>query len=297
MRAVLPIVAAVSLTGCLAHFTGPMPGEPSGATYTEVAGARVRYVDVGRGPPVVLIHGFASSLETWTGVIPVLAKSHRVIALDLKGFGWSDRPEGDYSPAAEADLVWALLDRLGVGRAALVGHSWGASVVLAMALAHPERTTRIALYDAWVYADQLPTFFYLARAPVLGEAMFALWYDERPDDKLEHAFYDKDHIPQALVDAVEKALDRPGTRYAALAAVRGQRFEDVEARYRTITKPTLLLWGREDEVARLSEGERLSRELPNSRLIVYPRCGHFPMIEAAAASTRDLASFLAEGTP
>lgn len=287
------IGAALALAGCVAHHTGAMPGEPEGALFADLDGVRVRYTDKGEGPAVVMLHGFASSLETWDFVAPVVARSYRVVTLDLKGFGWTDRPEGDYSPAAQAALVWALLDRLKIDQAALVAHSWGASVALAMALSEPARTKRLALYDAWVFEEQLPTFFHLSRGS-LGRPMFALWYDERADDKLEHAFYDKDKIPQALIDAVERAMERPGTKAAALAAVRGQRFTEVEGRYRTITQPALLLWGRDDEVTTLPMGERLARELPRSRLVVYPRCGHFPMLEAVAASNRELIAFLAE---
>ena len=101
----LTLAAAPVLAGCSSFHAGALPGEPQTALYAAVDGARLRYVDRGKGPPVVLLHGFASSLETWDLLVPELEKTHRVIALDLKGFGWSDRPEGDYSPAAEARLV------------------------------------------------------------------------------------------------------------------------------------------------------------------------------------------------
>jgi len=283
--------------GCLQFHQGPMPGEPAGARFAAVAGARVRYTDQGQGPAVVLIHGFASSLETWTGVAPALRGRHRVIAVDLKGFGWTDRPPGDYSPAGQARLVRALLDRLGIETFAAVGHSYGASVALELALQTPARVTRLALYDAWVYEEQLPSLFLWARARGLGEALFALFYEERPEEKLALAFYDPSRIPQQLIDDVERAFARPGTRAAALAAVRGMRYAAVEGRYRTVTQPTLLLWGREDVVSPVAVGERLSRELPRSRLVVYPRCGHLPMLEAAAASTAELAAFLDAAAP
>ncbi|HOX46724.1 MAG TPA: alpha/beta fold hydrolase [Myxococcota bacterium] len=283
-------------SGCLAFHQGPMPGEPAGATFAELEGARVRYLDTGGdGPPVVLIHGFASALETWAAVVPVLRERHRVIALDLKGFGWSDRPEGDYSPDAEARLVLALMDRLGVERAALVAHSWGSSVALALALRAPGRVSRLALYSAWVYEEQLPMFFHWSRLAGLGELLFGLYYNERPDERMALAFYDPAHLEQGLVDEVEAALERPGTRAAALAAARGQRFSEVEGRYPEVRAPTLLLWGREDAVSRLPAGERLQRELPLAELKVYPRCGHFPMLEAAAESSRDLVRFLEAG--
>ncbi len=127
----------------------------------------------------------------------------------------------------------------------------------------------------------------------MGETLFSLFYDERPDEKMALAFYDKSYVTEELVEAVERDLDRPGTTAAALAAVRGQRYADVEKQYSTIDKPVLLLWGREDKVTLLSYGERLSKDLPNARLVVYPQCGHFPMVEAKAPSTREVVTFLA----
>ncbi|MBK8253750.1 MAG: alpha/beta hydrolase [Polyangiaceae bacterium] len=288
------LAASPVLAGCLSFHQGPMPGEPQNATFVEVEGARVRYRDEGEGTPVVLIHGFASSLETWDAVIPSLVKNHRVLAVDLKGFGWTDRPEGDYSPWAEAKLVRAVMERRGIKKAAIVAHSWGSSVALALALGDPDRVTRIALYDAWVYEDQIPTFFRLARREAVGEFLFGVYYKERPDDRFVLAFHDPTILNEALAEAVEKSLERPGTVAAALAAVRGQQFAEVEKRYKTIQKPVLLLWGREDVVTTLDFGERLSKELPNARLVVYPKCGHFPMIEAIGASNTELAKFLAE---
>jgi pimeloyl-ACP methyl ester carboxylesterase len=258
----------------------------------------VRYVEAGDGPPVVLVHGFASSLDTWATVIPELSKNRRVLAMDLKGFGWTDRPEGDYSPAAQAELVTKLAAQRGYGRAAYVGHSYGASVVLEAAIAHPDRVDKVALYDAFVFEEQIPSFFHWAKMDGVGEALFGLFYKERPDERMRLAFYDKSYVTEELVDDVERGLDRPGTIAAALQTVRGLRYEHVEDKYRTIDVPALLLWGREDMVTPLQPyGERLARDLKDSRLVVYPRCGHFPMMEAAAQSNTELAKFLEPETP
>ncbi len=282
---------------------GPLGPGPKGATYAEVDGVRLRYVDrpadkgaAAGATPVVLIHGFAASLDTWDAVIPALAKDRRVLALDLKGFGWSDRPEGDYSPAAEARLVLAMMSARGIEKADVVGHSWGASVTLALSLLAPQRVHRLSLYDAWVYEAQLPTFFLWAREGGVGEALFSTWYTERADERVAYAFFDKEkYVSEGFVESIEQTLERPGTIAAALAAVRGQRYAEVETKYPTITAKTLILWGREDEVTLLSYGERLARDLPHAKLVVYPRCGHFPMIEAETASTNELATFLREG--
>lgn len=293
-------LAPQALSGCLSFYDGPLDGAPKNGKFANILGTNVHYLDQGSGSPVVLIHGFASSVGVWAPVLPVLEREHRVIAVDLKGFGHTSRPEGDYSPAAQANMVLGLLDELGIDATtpvAVVAHSWGSSVALALALAAPDRVSRIALYDAWVYEDQLPNAFLWARASGIGEAMIGAFYSERADEKMASAFYDPRYVTEALVENVEEQLSRPGTKAAALAAIRGQRFEEMEAAYSTIDKPVLLLWGREDRVTTLPFGERLSNELPQARLIVYPRCGHFPMIEAVRPSTRDLVAFLRETTP
>ncbi len=290
-------LAAPWVGGCVAFHTGAMPGEPRDATYAEIRGARVRYRDEGPpdAPAIVMIHGFASSLETWLAVTPALRERYRVLSLDLKGFGWTDRPEGDYSPEAQARLVLALMDARGIERAAVVAHSYGAGVAMQMAMLRPERVTRIALYDAWLYSSQLPVFFHVARADGVGEAMFAAWYGERTEDRLALAFYDQNNVTMELVDDVERALRRPGTYAAALAAVRAMHYERVEGRYREVGAPVLLQWGREDRVTPISVGERLLRDLPDAELVVHPRCGHFPMIEAIDASNHRLVEFMDDG--
>lgn len=288
------LLGALVTAGCVSFEPGPLPGAPEGADYADLSQARVRYIDHGEGPAVVFLHGFGSSLEAWAEVVPKVAEDHRTIALDLKGFGWSGRPEGDYSPKAEARLVFELLDELGVDDVAVVAHSWGSSVALQMALQKPGRVRRLALYAAWIYDEQLPATFYWARAKGVGEFIYGLFYRQLPNQKLEAAFYDRSEITQEYVDYVKALLDRPGTTAAALAATRGQRFSRWEEQYGAIDHPTLLLWGREDNVSNLRYGERLVRQLPNAELEVYPRCGHFPMREAFASSTRDLRAFLAE---
>lgn len=280
-----------------------MPGEPKGAEFVTVApdglAVRVRVEDDGprEAPVVVLLHGFASALETWATVAPRLVSTYRVIRMDLKGFGWTDRPAGDYSPQAQARLVLAVLDARGVGNFAVVGHSWGSSVALATALAAPQRVTKIALYDAWVFDDQLPAFFRWAQVDGVGETLFGLFYKERPDERLVQAFYDPTLINQAFVEEVERALERPGTVAAALAAARGQQFAELETQWPKVAQPTLLLWGAQDAVSWLEFGERLASTLPDARLQVFQRCGHFPMLEASEASFAALSAFLRQAAP
>lgn len=291
--AVAGCVAALGvLAGCPRFHAEPLEGAPAGLTYKEVDGVHVRYREAGQGPAVVLLHGYGASADSWAPVIPTLAATHRVIAVDLKGFGWTTRPAGDYSPAAEAALVWAVLDQLGVTDVAIVGHSWGSSVALAMAVAHPGRVRRVALYDAYVYDEQVPAFLRWAQKPGLGELIFALFYKERIEDRAPMAYYDERWVTQQRVERVESEMDRPGTVAAALAVARGHHFAALHTALATFTKPVLLLWGENDQVTPLRFGQRLAAELADARLITYPRCGHIPQVEANVRSTRDLAAFL-----
>ncbi|CAN5549910.1 hypothetical protein BH11MYX1_BH11MYX1_11420 [soil metagenome] len=291
-RCTVAVTLALALAGCPSFHAGPLPGAPADATFVDVDGIHVRYREAGSGPAVVMIHGYGASLESWAGVAPAVAAHHRVIAIDLKGFGWTSRPEGDYSPAAQAALVWHVLDKLGVDDVAIVGHSWGASVSLAIAVQHPERVRRVALYDAYVYDDQVPSFFRWAQRSGLGEILFGLFYTERLEDRAPLAYYDERWVTQARVDRVEASLDRPGTTAAALAVARGHHFAALHEKLRGFAKPVLLLWGAQDQVTPVSFAYRLVNELESAKLEIYQHCGHLPMVEAHNASTRDLVTFL-----
>ncbi len=292
-RHCLAVVAALALAGCPAFHAGRVPNAPADATFVSVDGVDVRYRESGTGPAVVLLHGYGASADSWGPVQPHLARSHRVIAVDLKGFGYTSRPEGDYSPAAQAELVWKVLDKLGVTDVAIVGHSWGSSVALAMAVAHPERTRRVALYAAYVYDEQVPSFLRWSQKSGLGEVLFSLFYKERIEDRATLAYYDERWVTQPRVDRVEADLDLPGTTAAALATARGHHFAALHESLKSFRKPVLLLWGEDDEVTPVKFGVQLERELTDAKLITYSRCGHIPMVEAQAPSTRDLAAFLA----
>ncbi len=286
-------LAALALAGCPAFHAGRVPNAPADATFVSIDGVDVRYRETGAGPAVVLLHGYGASADAWGPVQPHLARNHRVIAVDLKGFGYTSRPEGDYSPAAQAQLVWQVLDKLGVTDVAIVGHSWGSSVALSMAVARPERTRRVALYAAYVYDEQVPSFLRWSQKSGLGEVLFSLFYRERIEDRATLAYYDERWVTQPRVDRVEADLDLPGTTAAALATARGHHFAALHESLKSFRQPVLLLWGEDDQVTPVKFGVQLERELANARLVTYSRCGHIPMVEAQAPSTRDLAAFLA----
>ncbi len=300
MVMIAAVMAAVMATACAPSFHATkLPGTPADATFVEVDGVSLHYrrrnlqaIDNATRPTLVLIHGYGASLESWSAVQDALAPDFDVIAFDLKGFGWSTRPDGDYSPGAEATLVWRAMAKLGITRTVLVGHSWGTSVVLAMALAQPARVERLALVSAYVYDEQVPSFFRWAHVGGIGEMLFAMFYDQRTEERVPLAYYDARFATQKRVDAVIAETARPGAIAAALAAARGQDFRKLSPRYGEFKKPVLVLWGQEDQVTPLRFGQRLVRQLDDATLVVLPLCGHMPMIEARQNTIAALRTFL-----
>ncbi|HNS98650.1 MAG TPA: alpha/beta hydrolase [Polyangiaceae bacterium] len=298
--------------GCLSFYPDRPPGTPKMGEFTRVGNEVLRFVDTQPGPPspaakdakkdkgtVVLVHGFGATIEEWVLVIPALKEAgYRVLALDLLGHGWSGRPDADYSILAQARRVVALADQRGVKDFTVVGHSWGSSVSLAVAIAAPTRVKRVALYNGMYFEEQKPTLFKWAQTPVLGEIIYGVFYPDRQDEKLSFAYYEPEkHITEQVVEDVQGLLNRPGTLAAALAGVRAMRYSELQKRYPTVHQPVLLMWGREDAVTPLTYGERLLQQLPRARMVVYPRCGHLPMLEVPGASTQELLRFLAEEQP
>jgi pimeloyl-ACP methyl ester carboxylesterase len=283
-------------TGCVHFQTGASAPLPAAERVMLGARGQLHVIDknpTGARDTVLLVHGYGSSTASYAPVIDALAAHLRVIAVDLPGFGKSDRRDGDYTPDGLADVLAEVLTQKGVQRAHVVGHSWGSSVVLAFARRHPDRLDRLVIISGWVYDEQLLPIMRWARVPGLGEALYGSFYTTGIGERLYLNFVDPALVTQKVVDEVEKQMALDGAVAAALAAARGMhRFAETEADYRAIQNPTLLLWGRDDRVARLAFGERLARELPHAHLVVLPRCGHIPMWECTGETAAALTTFL-----
>lgn len=284
MTRVLPLLAlllALPLGGCLKHQLTPLAAAPDGRII-RVGDAELHVVQSGPpdGPPVLMVHGFASNLRIWEAMAAALP-GHRVVRVDLLGFGRSSRYEGDYRRVTQAALLVAVLDELGIQRADVVAHSMGAAVSLTLAAEFPDRVGRLALIGPWVFEEQVPWAFRDARQPGLGEISFGLWYEEHLDLRMRYGFFDPDlFVTEEVVDGARDGLERPGARAAALAVVRGLDLPGLEAALPSIETPILIVQGREDPVAALPYAEQLASIVGDVELVVLPRCGHFPMLEA-----------------
>lgn len=269
--------------------------------FVEVDGVRVHFQEKGTGPPLVLLHGNNSSTYTWKDVYDGLAARHRVVAVDMKGFGFTSKPEGDYSVEAQAALVVRLLDELKIERAVWCGSSLGGTVALAAAIGHPERVSALVLVAAPAYSEMRGASLappYLKWQYVgAGLTALALTTDALVRDGLKESFYDDSKVTDERVAAYYLPLTTRGGQYAARRVREQRQFERVERALDKVKQPTLLIWGAEDRLVLPEDGRRLQASLPGSRLVFYESCGHLPQEEMPARFAREVLDFTAQLTP
>jgi len=289
---------ACTMIGCVRFQTGPSAPLPANERVVLDGRGQLRVIDMnpeGR-ETVLLVHGYGGSSASFRPIVARLAERYRVLAVDLPGFGKSDKRAGDYTPMAMADVLARVLDEKRVARAHVIGHSWGSSVVLAFALRHPTRLDRLVVASSFAFDDQLIPLFRWARASRgLGKLLYALVYREAMGERLYLNFNDPAYVSEEVVDEVKRGLDSPGAVAAALEAAHGMRLDALQRDYRHVSAPTLVLWGREDRVAQLAYGERLARMLPRARLVVVPQCGHIPMWECTGETAGAILDHLGGG--
>ncbi len=260
-----------------------------------VDGRRYCVAEVGDGPPLVLLHGLGGSIYDWRHLLRPLARTHRVIALDLLGAGESDMPEHeDYSISAQARRVKAVLDRLGVERATFVGNSYGGGIALRMAQDWPERVERLVLINSVCYAEHIPTYVALAHVPCAVCVAETLPLGKMTRWVLRGSFKTVQKLSEEELDTYIKEIRAPGRRRTIIHIVRAIVPPDVtefEARLKTIKASTLLLWGVDDQTVPVELGRRLVRDLPDAMLYELD-AGHVPNQECPEEVLRRMNDFL-----
>jgi len=247
--------------------------------------------DQGQGRPIVLIHGLGTHSYTWHKISPQLAKSHRVITIDLKGFGASEKPlEGPYTVRAQADLVKEVMARKGLRNVTLVGHSYGGGVSLMLALDQvrggEKRIGRLVLLNSIAYPQDTPLFFDLIQLPVIGDLSVSVIPPEvQIEQALRLAYEEESAVTEAAIARYSAPLYTAGGKHAVIETVRNIVPKDVETlarQYPSITLPTLVVWCDGDRVVPLELGKRLAQNMPRGRLWVVRGCGHAPQEEKPA---------------
>lgn len=245
-------------------------------------GVRVHWAEAGQGPPLLLVHGLLVSHLEWLPVLPRLAASFRCIALDLPGFGKSDKPPESrypYTREAFAETVAEFVRHLGLERTHVCGHSLGGAIALTLAADHPRAVDRLAVIDSAAYAFRIPLKGRLPLVPLVGPVLFKRLYGRG----MFRAYFEDDvfsghgGVDLDRVDAYYDDFDSPGARDAAYVAL--QRTIDVGTLSRKVPRieaDTLVIWGEEDRLVPVGVAHRLARELKKARLEIVTGCGHAP---------------------
>ncbi len=256
--------------------------------FVNVDGARVHYQDFGEraNPTLVLVHGYTASLFVWHKVAPQLADNgFHVVAIDLVGFGYSEKPKWfDYSIQSQARMVSRFMNRLGIGRATLVGSSYGGAVAMTLALDYPEYVEKLVLIDP-VCNDEVKSHPILRLAGVrgIGEVITPFLIDSklmlrrRMRGTLSRANHHM--ITTDRVTNVRRPLAAADGHHSVLATSRNWDANRLEQDAHLINQPTLIVWGEEDSVIGIHNGHKLHDSILHSRFVILKDCGHVPAEE------------------
>ncbi len=274
--------------------------------WIEVNGFRLRYLTGGDGPPLVLLNGHGEDSRSWRWVLPSLARTNRVYALELPGYGESAKHSMHSTPPSfYSDALAGFLDGLGLERVSLVGNSDGGLTVLRLALASPERVTALVLVDsAGLGVEVNPMLIALTR-PGVGEAAVAWlstplgatqWVSMFASLVFSHPLL----APAEWVAHQYRLALTPGHLHGAVLAcsrgqvgLMGQREVHLDELPR-LTMPTLVMWGANDMLIPSYQAINAAARLKNGRLVVIPNCGHQPQVERPDKFIAAVGSFLAE---
>jgi pimeloyl-ACP methyl ester carboxylesterase len=266
--------------------------------FLDLNGVRLYYYAAGTrgaGEPIVLLHGFPTSGHLWSGVVPLLPEGHRVVVLDLLGFGRSDPPRRHgVDLRAHADRVIAVLDRLGINFACVVGHDIGGGVAQSAAIRYPHRVSRLGLvssvaFDAWP-----------AREVRIARAMLPLtrhlppsWILSVVRADLQRGYVDRDRGAREIERYLRPFFEADGrdALITHLTALECTETRALEPRLRDIVCPTAVVWGEHDPFLPLAIGQRLAGSIPECSLEVIAGARHFVPEENAgtvAAAIRKL---------
>jgi pimeloyl-ACP methyl ester carboxylesterase len=253
----------------------------------------------GSGPDVVLLHGIPGSASAWDQVAARLAEEHRVVVPDLLGFGGSSRPRDPERIWAEGqrDALLLALDRLGIQRAAIVGHDFGGPVALLLLAARPQLATHLVLAATNAFPDT-PIPFPLAtvtwpligplaeRALLSGSALLATLRlgVGRPRVRLDRGSYLGDRAQRRAIRSI----------FATSLRALSDRYGPIAESLPSIGVPTVVLWGDRDPFFPVEQGRRLADAIPGARLVVYEGAGHFLPEERAEAFAAEILVLLAE---
>jgi 2-hydroxy-6-oxonona-2,4-dienedioate hydrolase len=269
-------------SGLLAHSQAP-PAMPPEKVAT-VLGQRIYFHEAGQGSAVILLHGLGTSSEIWAQNIGPLSAQYHVYALDQIGFGHSDKPLLDYTIGTFVDFLEGFMQAQQISQATLVGSSLGGWIAIDFAVQHPEMVSKLVLANSAGLPFDQPPGVELNPSSLAGmrQVLEAIFYNKQMvnDEFARYAF--TKHMQDNDGYTIQRTLAGFSSK---------NQFED--KKLASIHTPTLVIWGRNDELIPLAKGEQLQKGIPGAKLVVVDQCGHFPHVEKASEFNQKVLQFLA----
>ena len=269
--------------------------------FVRIEGMNVHLRDEGpRGDPtpIVLIHGTSSNLHTWDAWASALVPAHRVIRMDLPGFGLTGpAPDGDYTPPRYARFILDVLDNRGVKHVILAGNSLGGGIAWMTAATEPGRVAKLILLDAAGYPTapaSVPLGFRIAQNPWLRPILRHILPRSMVAASLRNVYADPSRVTPGLIDQYYDMTLREGNREALGQRMTQGRFDLYADKIAGITQPTLILWGAEDHLIPPANAVRFKADIKGSLLTILPHLGHVPMEEGPAVSLAAVTGFIGQ---
>lgn len=256
--------------------------------FVEVDGMRIHFQEFGdrKNPTLLLVHGYTASTYSWHQVTLALAeRGFHVVVPDLVGFGFSSKPKWfDYTITAQARMIARFLNRIGVGRAIVAGCSYGGAVAATLALDYPEFVEKLILVDAVINDDvKKMAIARLAQLPGIGEVATAFLVDSKffSRSRMHETLAKSNHhlITDERIASAMRPLNAADGHNSVLTTLRNWNANRIEKDANLINHQTLIIWGEEDTVIPIKNGEKLHQLILNSRMVVFRNCGHVPQEE------------------
>lgn len=262
---------------------------------------RIRFVEKGKGFPLVLIHGLGASVEWWQYNIDFLSQRYRVIAFDFPGFGYSSKILNEYTLSYSSKLLISFFDALGIPKAFLIGNSMGGLISLSAALQYPERVEKLVLVDNAGFGRKLSLLLRIGSLFPVGELVLALRNQYTVKILLNQLFYDSSKRPSNLTNCVLRIFDLSQSGEVFLRALRSginvsglkdEILSPILEKTTLLSLPTLIVWGAQDRIIPVSQAYRGQALINHSRLCVFENCGHMPQVEHAEEFNHLVLNFL-----
>lgn len=271
--------------------------------YIQVGNVKTRYWELGEsGSPVLFVHGLGSFIEHWEQNLTEFSKHHRVYAIDLVGFGLTEKPTVSYSIPFLAKFVQDFMNSKGIKNTSMIGNSLGSMIAIELYLLNPNIVDKLILLDGGFFGRKIAAAFRILSVPFVGEWLMRPNRDGT-EQFLKLMFFDQSFVTEKLVDITFERNSQAGSAKAYLETLRSSAnifglkrafINRTIANKNRLTSPTLIIWGKNDNVLPVAYAYKAAETLPNATLHIFDNCGHMPQIECAEKFNDLAVNFLAE---